>query len=499
MTFKEDLELITRYQKEIVLIGKAAGLMHWDQETNMPKKGVEARAENVAFLAGLAHEKRTSEEFFEAAKRLQKNRELKEDDKIMLKRLLKDLEKSRTLSKEFVEELKRTSTKARAAWMEAREKKDFKIFRPHLEKIIELKRKEASYYKFPGHIYNGLLDDYEEGMTVEELKPKFAELKECLVALLNKIESSEKYKKQKHILTKKDFPKELQMELVKDVVKRMGLEDNFSRIDFSEHPFTIDIGLNDIRITTNIRSDPLFSFGSSIHEAGHALYMLGLPEEHFYNALGDSPSHGVHESQSRFWENMIGKSKNFWRFYFPKFSKKFDLGDNWKEWYDEINFVTPGKIRIEGDEVHYCLHIILRFEIELGLLDGSIKVSDLPEVWNNKMKELFGVIPENDKEGVLQDSHWSGGSFGYFPTYALGTIYATQLYKAILKENPKLEEEIQQGDFSKIGKWLHKKIHRHGKRYIAEELIKKTCGKGLNIKDYIDYLNKKYSEIYNLS
>ena len=497
MSFEKDLELVTNYQKEIILISRAAALMHWDQETNMPKKGVETRAENIALLAGIAHEKRISQEFFEATKRLQKDKQLKLDDKLMLKRLIKDLEKSRVLPREFVEELERASTKSTVAWREAREKNDFNIFKPHLEKIVELKRKEAAYYKFPGHIYNGLLDDYEEGMTVEELKPKFKELKKGLTILLKKIESSDKYKKQKQVLTKKKFPEELQMELVRDVVKRMGLEEDVSRIDFSEHPFTIGIGLNDVRITTNIRPDPLFSFGSSIHEAGHALYELGLPEEYFYNALGSAPSFGIHESQSRFWENMIGKSKNFWKFYFPKFSEKFDLGNDWEEWYNEMNFVTPGKIRVEGDEVHYCLHIILRFEIELGIMDGSIEVSDLPKIWNDKMKELFGVVPKNDKEGVMQDVQWSTGSIGYFPTYALGTIYASQLYKTLSKENPDLEKEIKEGEFSKIKAWLHEKIHKHGRKYLSEELIKKTCGEGLNVKTYLNYLNDKYSEIYS--
>lgn len=496
MSVQEDLKLIKRYQKEMKLIGHAAALMQWDQETKMPKKGTETRAESSAFLAGLAHEKAISNEFFDAVKRLHAS-DIKGDDRLIVNILLEDLEKSRKLPKEFVEEMEHTTSSASQSWIEARNKKDFKIFQPHLEKIIDLKRKESKYYNFPGHPYDGLLDNFEEGMTVEILRPKFAELKKGLVELLRKIENSKEYKKQKLVLTKKKFPQEIQMELVKDVVKRIGLSEDSTRIDFSEHPFSIDLSRKDVRLTTAIRSNPLYAFSSSVHEAGHGLYMLHMPQEHFYDVLGSEPSTGIHESQSRFWENMVGHNEYFWKFYFPMFSKKFKLGKNSTQWYKEVNQVSPGKIRTEADEVHYCLHIILRFELELALLEGSLKVSDLPKVWNQKMKELFGVTPKDDKEGVLQDVHWSNGYIGYFPTYALGTIYAAQLYAQMIKDMPKAEKEISQGNFTNVRNWLIEKVHKHGRRFLAEDLMKKVCGEGLNVQVYLDYLNKKYQEIYD--
>ena len=286
------------------------------------------------------------------------------------------------------------------------------------------------------------------------------------------------------------------MKLVKEIMEEMSLKEEFSRIDIAEHPFTIRIGTNDTRITTNFRDNPLFSFGSSMHEAGHALYELGLPEEHQFNVLCDSPSTGLHESQSRFWENMIGKNKPFWKRYFKKFSQEFNLGEDFEQWFREVNEIFPGKIRIESDEIHYCLHIIMRSEIEIGLIEGTIDVKDLPEIWNKKMKEYFDVTPKNMKEGVLQDMHWSDGSFGYFPTYALGSIYAAQIYEAIEKDFPEIEKDIEKGNYSEILLWLRKNIHYHGRKLLAEDIIKNITGSGLNVDCYLNYLNNKYQEIY---
>jgi carboxypeptidase Taq len=495
MDVESDLNLIKRYQKEIKLFSSTLALLNWDQETHMPKGGIETRAESMAFLAGLAHEKRISDEFFYSVNRLVGK--TKGDDAIMVERLHHDLEKSRKLPKEFVEELTKVTAIASEAWKSAREKNDFQVFKPHLERIVELKREEARLIGLPGHLYNSLLDDYEEGMTVEKLSPKFEQLKKGIIGILKKLESSEVYKNQKVILAKGNFPKDFQMQLAKDVVKRIGLGESNSRLDFSEHPFTTTIGLNDVRITTNVRDDPLFSFGSSIHEAGHSLYELGMPKEHFFDALYGEPSMGIHESQSRFWENMVGLSKPFWKFYFPKFDKLFKLGGNFDQWYHEVNLVVPGKVRIEADEVHYGLHVVLRYELEKGLIDGSISVADLPKLWNQKMKDYFCVEVTNDKEGVLQDVHWSNGYFGYFPTYVLGSIYAVQLFDQMRNEIKGIESRLEKGDFGEMGMWLKDRVHRHGRKMLAEDLIKSVCGEGLNVDSYIDYLDKKYSELYS--
>ncbi len=492
---KKELDYVNEVQKEVILLNQGNALLGWDEEVYLPEKGVHSRSEQSSFLSKLSHEAFTSEKFFESLKKLRKS-DLLEKDKVMVEKLYKDVVKSRKLPSSFVRELSKEISLAGDAWRRARKKKDFKVFQDNLNRIVKLKRKEAELIGLPGHPYNSLLDDYEEGMSAEKLKPIFEELKRDLLELIDRIKSSERYGKQISTLMKRKFDREKMYHYAKDAMWRMGLQKDSTRIDLSEHPFTTKIGQGDVRITTNFRKDPMFSFSSTIHEAGHALYEQNLPEKDQYNILGDAPSLGIHESQSRFWENMIGKGKPFWRYYYKKFKRDFNLPGTFQEWHDEVNLVRPGKIRIESDEVHYCLHVILRFEIELGLIDGTIRVCDLPGVWNRKMKEFFGVKIENDVEGVLQDVHWSMGSLGYFPTYAIGTMYAAQLYDALRKEHKNIEKDIEKGDFSKISEWLKEKVHRHGSRYLSEEIIKKVCGEGLNPKVYVNYLNEKYGKIY---
>lgn len=492
---KKELDLINKYQREIILLGNANALLNWDEETYMPHEGLDGRAEGAALLSKLAHERMTSNELFSAVKKLQKI-PLKGKDKIMIDKLYRELRKSRKLPHEFVEELSRATTLATASWRKARKENSFEIFRPHLEKIVELKKKQAKYIGFTGHSYNALLDDFEEGMTAEKIKPVFDKLKADLVLLLGKIKKSKEYSTSEKILVKKNFTREGLEKLGKDLVRRMGMKEGSSRVDLSEHPFTTKIAHGDVRITTNYRDSPMFSFLSTAHEAGHALYELGMPNEDAYNFLGGSPSMGLHESQSRLWENQVAKSKNFWKFYFPRFKKEFGLRCSLEEFYKEVNLVYPHKIRIECDEVHYVLHIILRFEIELGLIDGSIKVKDLPRVWNSKVKELIGAEVKNDVEGCMQDVHWSNGLFGYFPTYALGSIYAAQFYEAMRQEIKDLDARVARGDFDKAREWLTEKVHKHGAKYLAEDVVKKACGKGLSPDAFVNYLNEKYSKIY---
>ncbi len=490
----KELDIINKYQKEIKILSEASALLGWDQMTFMPELGSNSRAMQSEYLTSLIHNKVISNELYSNLNKI-KSKKLNFENKRIVEKLLKDVKKARKIPKEFVEELSRIESLAYGKWVEAKTKSDFKIFLPYLEKLVKLKRKEVEYVGYKGHPYNALLDDYEEGMTAERLKIIFSKLKPGLVELLNKIKSTDIYKKQKLKCLNKEFPKEGQEELLKDVSNRMGLYEEFSRIDISSHPFTIKIGFNDIRTTTRFEKN-IQSFFSTIHESGHALYEKQMPEKYEYNVLGDAPSLGLHESQSRFWENMIGRGKPFMKFYFPKIKNKFNLKSDLDSFYHEVNLVSPTKIRVNSDEVHYCLHIILRFEIELGLIEGSIKPKDIPKIWNSKMKEMFGLNIKKDSEGALQDMHWSGGSFGYFPTYAIGTIYASQIYKQLKKEIPKVEEYISKGDYSKIREWLNKKIHRYGSLYLSDDLIKKVCGEGLNPDVFLEYLNEKYKKIY---
>ena len=338
-------------------------------------------------------------------------------------------------------------------------------------------------------------------MTVETLKKEFAYLKPQITEILEKITSSDVYRRQQAFDMKFDVEK--QKRICDFVVKKMNLPKRRSRLDVSTHPFTTSMGDDDVRITTNYeRKNPLFSFFSTVHEAGHALYELGLPRDEFKDTvISDAPSLGLHESQSRFWENMIARNKHFWNYFYSEFQKIAPeklKGMDIETWYRYVNQVWPSFIRVEADELTYCLHVILRFELELALIDGEIKVSELPMCWNEKMAEMLGITPKNDKEGVLQDMHWSGGSFGYFPTYVIGTIYASQLFKQLSQGNSSLTEEIEQGNFINILSWLRKNVHQYGRLMTADEIIKKTCGDGLNSKVFVSYLKDKYYPLYDV-
>ena len=287
------------------------------------------------------------------------------------------------------------------------------------------------------------------------------------------------------------------------MIEKMQLPKDKSRIDVSTHPFTTTMGNDDVRITTNFgRESILFSFFSTVHEAGHALYELNMPRDEFKDTIiSDSPSLGLHESQSRFWENMIARSKSFWKMFYPIFQKEsLNLSNNvsFDDWYKFVNQVKPSLIRVEADELTYCLHVILRFEIEIGLMDDKISINSLPQLWNEKMDEMLGISPQNDVDGVLQDMHWSGGSIGYFPTYAIGSIYSSQLFKKILEINPLLDIEIEDGNFTNSINWLQDNIHKYGRLFTADEIIKKSCGEGLNSKIFVDYLKDKYYNLYDI-
>jgi len=495
MKFQKEIIEIEKYQKEILLLSRISALLNWDNQTYMPKMGGDERAEQTSYISGLIHDKMTDDKFWNLVKRLHDNlNSLNQREKRMTEILYKQISKSKKLPKSFIEEFSKEKSLSFNAWQKAREENNFKIFMPHFKRIVELKKKEIEYRGYEKHKYNTFLDDYEEGMTVEKLDPIFEKLKYSLIELLEKIKDTNAYKNYKK--TEFKFEKEKQIIFANEIADKLGLKKDFARLDLSEHPFSTSIGQNDARITTNIRNDPFFSIGSTIHETGHALYELGMPKNERYTFLGEAPSLGLHESQSRFWENMIGLSMPFWNYFFPILRKNFDFKNDINTWYSEINKIEPGVVRIESDEIHYCLHVIMRYEFEKGLMEGSINPQDIPELWKRKIKEYFRLEVKNDKEGFMQDVHWSEGYFGYFPTYALGTIYASQIYKKISEEIPNLEEKISEGDFEIIREWLKNKIHEYGSTKKTEDIIKECCGKSLDEKDFINYLEKKYREIY---
>lgn len=502
MSSKESLDYIYKQQKELSVLGGIGALLGWDQMTYMPKNGAVERSEQTALLSSLAHKRVVDDTFWNHITRLKKESvfsNLSEEDRHVVKRLYKDVEKSRKIPEDFVTRSAKITTMAYPAWQQARMKGDFSVFQQHLEKIIDLQKEYAGYINLPGPRYDSLLDDYEEGMTTEKLRNEFTVLKKKLTKLLDKILSSETFKRQQNLGLQ--FPKTVQQKLCAHIFNQMNLPSDSSRIDESTHPFTTSLGNDDVRITTNYdRENPLFSFFSTVHESGHALYELGMPTGKYKDtAIADSPSLGLHESQSRFWENMIARSEPFWKFYYPEFEKQAE--NNMKDisfetWYRHVNTVKPSFIRVEADELTYCLHVILRFELEADLMEENLTVGEIPQAWNQKMEEFLGITPPSDKEGVLQDMHWSGGAIGYFPTYALGSIYAAQLFDQIIKDRPETIHEIQKGEFSQILSWLRTHVHQFGRMMTAEEIITRTCGEGLNAEHFTSYLEKKYLDLY---
>lgn len=494
--FKRELEEMTH-------LGAAIAILHWDQEVFMPQKGANARAKTIAYLAGVLHEKFVSKNFEDLIlkiKRLDDGKKLNAEENCIFREVWREFQRGKKLPANFVRELVETCSKAQQAWVEARKKSNFKMFLPYLKKIVELKRKEASLVGFKKNPYDALLDVYAPGMTTEEMGVIFDDLKSFLVPFLKNIKKS-KVKTDPNFL-KGNFPIQKQAEFNKFVAQKIGFDFEAGRLDSSAHPFTTNFNAEDARITTRYKEDDLLdSITSTIHEAGHGMYEQGILTKNFGTPLGESISIGVHESQSKIWENLVGRGKPFWRYLFPIMQKEFPKPFSkikFNDFYKSINCVKPSLIRVESDEVTYNLHIIMRFEIEKELIDGSIKVEDLPKIWNAKTKEYFGIKVPNDAFGVLQDVHWAHGSFGYFPAYTLGNLYSAQFYNAAKNSLENLEKNFSKGKFSQFREWLRANIHIHGKMYSAEELLKRITGENLNSHYFIDYIKNKYSEIYNI-
>lgn len=487
--------------KEISALAQVSGLVHWDQETMMPERGTATRAEQAAAISGVIHEKLVAPTLGEALRQLAAEpAELTEDERVCVREWLRDYEKATKLPEDLVRELSSTASLAHEAWGRARRESDYALFAPWLEKTVELKIRQADCLGFPNVRYDALLDDYEPHMTVAELDPLLEELRRGLVPIVAAIRDA-RTAVDDSVLTRR-FPEIGQEEICREMMAIVGLDPKASRLDRSAHPFCMGIAPTDVRITT--RYDERWMIGSLfgvIHESGHALYEQGFEERHFDTPLAESASMGLHESQSRLWENVVGRSRPFVRFLLPRLKKKFPRplkGIGSEALYRAINRVEPSLIRVEADEVTYNLHVVLRYEIEKGLIAGDIAVKDLPGIWNEKMEAYLGVRPQDDAEGVLQDVHWSGGMIGYFPTYALGNLYAAQWWHAIRKDHRDIESKIARGELAPIRKWLREKIHRHGRRFTPIQLAERATGGPLDSKYFLSYLKRKFGEIYKI-
>ncbi len=500
MNIKEELKKLDYYDEKLWYIKGSIALLDYDRSTRMPKKSFKERAKQVSILTEEYHKLFLNKELKKTINYLHKKEnyeKLNSKDKRRIKIYYKEIKKAEKLPLKFIKELSELQSIAQSKWEEAKTKNDYKIFKPYLKKLVEKYKEKAKLIDKKQHPYNVLLDDYEEGMDYKKIKQVFEELKIGLKEILKKIKSTKKYKEQKKLKKKilsQKYPIEIQKKLSLEISKK--ILDNKERwiLEESMHPFTTTINENDVRITTAYKKNPMFSYSATIHESGHALFELQM--NNLKGILHDSPSLGLHESQSRFWENHVGLNENFWDTKFKKFKKEYSLKNiTKKEWYDFINIVEPGFIRIEADELTYPFHVIIRFELELELFEGKITVEELQKKWNEKYEEYLGVKIKKDSEGILQDIHWSMGSFGYFPTYMIGTLYAATIY-SYLKEKHNIDEKIKKEDYNFIREWLKKHIHKYGRMLTAEEIIYKATKKKLNAKDYLRYIKEKYSKIY---
>ena len=492
------LRLLEDY-RVIWALGHFSGLGYWDLETYMPQDGVEARGEALSKIESLSQKLFLDKDFVKQIKECAKIEDLNDYEKGIVRLLERKLKFYESLPAAFLEEFVRTASESTNIWRKAKDTNNFSLFEPYLQKIVELSRQKAKYLGYKEHPYDALLDDYEEGLTTKEVEEYFNSLKGLIVNLLNKIKSSKKYCLTSPI-TEEIYDPEKMSKFTKELLSVLHGKLSDLRVDVSSHPFSINLGYGDSRITTRyLGKDFARSYGSTIHEFGHALYELQSHKDLSYAPTKGGTSLIIHESQSRFWENFIGRSKEFLETVHKMLVeaqptlKKYSLDDI----YHYLNLVRPSLIRTESDEVTYHLHILIRFEIEKGLIEGSIEVKDLPRVWANLYKKYLDVDVTSDKEGVLQDVHWSQGSIGYFPTYSFGTALSAMWMD-------KLESEL--GDISlllkssegtlKIKNWLRENIHQYGSTYTFKDLVKKVTGEAFNTKHLLDYSTDKYNKIY---
>ncbi len=480
-------------------INNASAVLGWDQETYMPPKGGEARGRQLSTLAGLAHEVLTSDKLEQLLKELSTREDMADAEQSNARLSLEDYEKNKKLTPDFVEELTKQTSECFNAWIEARNKNDFSIFAPSLTTMVSLKRKQAEMYGYKVHPYDALLDDYEKDITVALLDPVFAGIREQLPPILAKIKAAPQVDDS---FFDRHFPKQEQWDFAIDVMTQMGFDFDAGRQDYSEHPFTTSFAPSDVRVTTRVDENNYASMlWSCIHECGHGLYEQGLPEDQYGQPLGSPASLGIHESQSRIWENCIGRGLDFWKFFYPKLQAGFpeQLADITVEaFFKAANKVEPSLIRTEADEVTYHFHVMIRYEIEKQLIEGSLEVKDLRARWNELYQQYLGISPPDDKSGVLQDVHWSHGSFGYFPTYTLGSFYAAQFYAQVQKDIPTLLDQVAVGALKEFLQWLREKVHVHGRRYTSEELCERITGQKLDPSFFIRYIQDKYKQVYGI-
>jgi carboxypeptidase Taq len=490
------LERLKERLAEVTDLGKVARLLSWDQQTMMPLAGTGHRADQMATLQRLAHELFTDPavgRLLEELRPLEESLDPDSDDAALIALARRDYEKAVNVPAALRAAMARAAAEARPVWVKAKTESDFPSFLPALERIVELKLEYVDCVTGgAAERYDVLLDDYEPQTTTAEVRTLFEGLKPPLVELIAELRQREVDDSFLH----GDFPPERQRGLALDLIELFGHRPDSWRLDPTEHPFASGPGRNDVRITTNYHPDSLESLFSTMHEYGHGLYNHQLPQHLERLPTGQSCSLGIHESQSRLWENLVGRSLPFWQLFYPRLRETYpeELTDvDLERFHAGIHAVKPGLIRIQADEVTYGMHVMLRFELEQDIVEGRVELCDLPQRWNEKMWEYLGVEVPDDGHGVLQDVHWSGGSIGYFSTYLVGTVASVQIWEAARRDVPDLEDQVGRGEFAQLREWLGEHIHALGRKFSPQETLRRATGSSLSAQPYLDYLRRTYA------
>ena len=490
---------IRQLDREIHLLEHVTALLQWDQETCMPPGALEERADQLALLEGEVHARRTTSEMGDLIAAAESRSDLSPSDHALVRELRRSYDRATRLPADLVKAMARQGSVNHASWGEARGKSDFAIFRADLEHTLTLTREKADCLGSTETRYDPLLDEFEPWMTTAELRGVLDSLRAPLVDLLQRIAASDV--ELDDSVLRRDYDVSAQRAFSDHLLAALGFSSHTGRLDVSAHPFSTTLGARDGRLTTrfypNLLSASIFG---TIHECGHGLHGLGVAPELATTELGDGTSLGICESQSRFWENLIARRRAFWEHFYPQLQPRFPaLADvDLDCFYRAVNGVKPSLIRVEADEVTYNLHILLRFALERRLVDGELEVADLPDAWREESRALLGIVPERDADGVLQDIHWSMFLIGYFPTYTLGNLYAAQFHATMARELPDWEEQVRRGQFEQILGWLRERIHQHGRIYSATEICRRVTGEPLDARYFLDYLERKFGELYRL-
>jgi carboxypeptidase Taq len=496
----EALEALRARSAELHDIERMGFLVGWDQQVMMPPAGAQARSGVMETMERLAHERATHPALGTLLDELDPwaaEQPADDHDAALVRVMRRDYERASRVPVELATEIALAGSQAQPVWIEARATNDFALFAPYLERNLELRRRYAACFPEAEHPYDPLLDRFEPGMTAAAVRTVFERLRAGLVPLIEAIAGAPEPPK-----LPGPFPVERQREAALEIARSMGYDDDAWRLDGAVHPFASGIARTDVRVTTRYAEDNITGLFATMHEVGHGLYEAGVEPAFERSILGTGVSLGVHESQSRMWENLVGRSRAFWSHWYPRVQEHFPealQGVAMEDFHRAINTVHPTLIRVEADEATYSLHVILRFELELALGEGSLEVADLPEAWRTKMDELLGIEVPDDTRGALQDIHWAYGEFGYFPTYALGNMIAAQLWDSARADLPDLDDRIAAGELAPLREWLVEHVHRHGRVFEPAQLVQRATGAPLDPEPFLHYLNAKYRPLYGLA